>query len=99
MKMNDSLVVRTLNHETGAVEQWVIEDVLCTVTDKISVDESGYLPDGQLIVRIPERANAPVSLGDEVSHNGGVTWFVVTEIRDNRKQGSKLSHRKVIGRR
>ncbi len=99
MKMNDSLIVRTLNRETGTVEQRMLENVLCTVTDKISVDESGYLPDGQLIVRIPERENGPISLGDEVSHNGGVTWFVVTEIRDNQKQDSKLSHRKVTGRR
>lgn len=99
MKMNDCLIIRTLNRESGMFEQRFAENVLCTVTDKISVDESGYMPDGQLIVRIPEREEVPISLGDEVSHNGGVTWFVVTEIRDNLKRGSKLSHRKVIGRR
>ena len=99
MKTEDSVLIRSLNRETNTYEQLSASGVFCTVTDAISSDNSGFFRDGQLIVRIPERETVPVLCGDEISHDGGVTWFTVTEIRDNRKQGSGLSHRKVIGRR
>ncbi|MBR7164509.1 MAG: hypothetical protein IKD21_06025 [Clostridia bacterium] len=99
MKAEDSLLIRALNREANTYEQLSASGVFCTVINAISSDNSGFFHGGQLIVRIPERESVPVLCGDEISHDGGVTWFTVTEIRDNRKQGSGLSHRKVIGRR
>ena len=99
MKMSDSLVVRSLNRDKGDYTLAEATGVFCTVTDALKADMSGFLPDGQIVVRIPEKESVPVCCGDEISHDGGVTWFTVTEVRDNRRKGSWLSHRKVIGRR
>ncbi len=99
MRMEDSILVRSLDRETGTFTQTEAKGVLCTVTDAVEVDGRGFLPGGQLIVRIPEEETVPCACGDEISHDGGVTWFTIVEMRDNRKKGTPLSHRKVIGRR
>ncbi len=99
MRMEDSLLVRSLDRGTGTYAQAEAKGVLCTLTDAIEADGHGFLHGGQLIVRIPEQEVVAVCCGDEVSHDGGVTWFTVTEVRDNRRKDTPLSHRKVIGRR
>ncbi len=99
MKMEDSLLVRSLDRAAGSYNQAEAHGVLCTVTDAVETDGRGFVRGGQLIARIPERETVEVCCGDEVSHDGGVTWFTVTEIRDNRRTDTHLSHRKVIGRR
>lgn len=99
MRMEDSILVRSLNRETGVFTQAEAKGVFCTVTDAVEADGYGFLHGGQLIVRIPECETILCDCGDEVSHDGGVTWFTVVEVRDNRRKGTPLSHRKVIGRR
>ncbi|MBE7041634.1 MAG: hypothetical protein E7400_06685 [Ruminococcaceae bacterium] len=99
MRMEDSLLIRSLDRAAGHFNQAEAHGVLCTVTDAVETDGRGFVSGGQLIVRIPERESVAICCGDEVSHDGGVSWFTVTEIRDNRRADTPLSHRKVIGRR
>ncbi|MBQ2696580.1 MAG: hypothetical protein IJF61_04680 [Clostridia bacterium] len=99
MIMQDCVTVRRYTGSCEVLEQYEICGVLCTVTDAISVDGDGFSKGGQLIVRIPGEAEISIACGDGISPDGGQHWYTVTELRDNRRQGSGLSHLKVIGRR
>lgn len=99
MMMHDCITVLRYKSGTELSDKDIISGVLCTVTDAISVDGGGFAKGGQLIVRIPGDAEVLLACGDEISPDGGRNWFTVAELKDNRKQGSGLSHWKVIGRR
>ncbi len=99
MRMEDCIIIRKRNRKTNLFEDVMHTGVLCTMTDIISLDGSGFSENGQLVVRVPDRDGFFVACGDEISPDGGREWFTVTEVRDNRRERSGLSHWKVIGRR
>ena len=99
MNLSKRILIRHLDRRTGSVSEQCICGVLCTITDAIEIDGSGFRKNGQMIVRIPTKETVPIVCGDEICCEGSQCWFTVVKVRDNRKQGSFLSHWKVVGRR
>ena len=99
MNLKDQILIRHLDRRTGVVSEQSLCGVLCTVTDAIEIDGSGFRKNGQIIVRILGKEAIPIICGDEICREGSQCWFTVTQVCDNRKQESPLSHWKVIGRR
>ncbi len=97
MKMTDCVYVRCSRQ--GAVQNYMLRGVRCTVTEGIEADSAGFSGGGRMIVRIPASKAPSLCCGDQIRRADSEVWYTVAEIRDNAIPGSGLSHRKVIGRR
>ncbi len=99
MRRDDAIRLKKTDRHTGMVTETKISGVLCVETDAISTEENGFRKAGEIVVRIPENVPFHAVCGDEICREGSRHWYVITEIRDNRRNKSSLSHRKVIGKR
>lgn len=97
MHMDDRIRLRKRN--TKGVSEHVVENVFCTETLGVQAERSGFNSGGQIIVRVPDAVTMAFDCGDQICREGSSTWYTVVEIRDNRREGSGLSHRKIVGRR
>lgn len=92
MQMTDCVKVR----KRDGSREYMLQGVCFTETMAISKEQAGFYNGGQAVLRIPEQKVADLACGDRVSLQGESRVFVVTELRDNRKKGSALSHWKAI---
>jgi len=97
MRMTDSIRLRR-QHQYGVSES-VIDNVFCSETVGIQAERVGFNGNGQLIVRVPENVETKICCGDQICRDGSSVWYTVVEIKDNKRSGSGLSHRKIVGRR
>ncbi len=73
--------------------------VYTTVQMAIETDQAGHYSNGKMVIRIPEaRLQASPACGDRIRKAGDTHWYTVTEIQDNRKKSSTLSHWKLVCR-
>lgn len=76
-----------------------LSGVYCMVQRAIEADSAGHYSDGRMIVRIPDRRlGALPNCGDRICRSNDGIWYTVTEIWDNRRAGSGISHWKLVCR-
>lgn len=97
MQMTDSIRLR--KRKEHSVSDYVITNVFCSETVGLQTERVGFNGSGQLIVRIPENVETEIHCGDQICRVGSAVWYTVVEICENRREGSGLSHRKIVGRR
>ncbi len=97
MDMQESILVKKRGQSKD--KEQVVCGVFCSESVGIQADKTGFSGQGQLIVRIPEAVLADIECGDQICRVGSYTWYTVAQKQDNRRQGSNLSHWKIIGKR
>ena len=91
--------IRLRRRDGEGVSECVVANVFCSETVGVQAERVGFNGSGQLIVRVPENVTTDIRCGDQICREGSLVWYTVVEIRDNRRNGSGLSHRKIVGKR
>ncbi len=97
MRFIDSIKVmkQALNGENKSFE---LTGVCVTESGAISAEKGGYRNAGEIVLRVPGETVPNIECGDFVCRLGSEKRYVVCSVRDNRKQGSGISHWKFICR-
>ena len=82
----------------GEGQSFELTGVCVTETDAITTEKGGYRNAGEIVLRVPGKTMPDIECGDFVYRTGSEKRYVVCSVRDNRKQGSSISHWKFICR-
>ncbi len=77
-------------------EAVLLEGVSMRDTVAVKSEREGMQDAGEAILRIPASIETEVGCGDLVCRKNGNYWYTVVAVRDNRRCGSRLAHRRVL---
>ncbi|MBE7022719.1 MAG: hypothetical protein E7414_05855 [Ruminococcaceae bacterium] len=98
MRFTDCVKIIKMGNPEATRQECILDGVSFTVTKAVAREQGGYQDSGNATLRVPTNGMTDIECGDLVCRVGDDLCFVVTEVRDNRKCGSGLSHWKVICR-